>query len=182
MVTVKLCDKSSIYINNFFFKLFLGAHIYKIGLIADLDTNSKSKTENNVWLSYLKIGFLNYNPNDKNVVISWDKSESIELKSSYSMKGRGMELSELIVYNGKLLTFDDRTGLIYEIQNNKAIPWVLLTDGDGKISKGFKSEWATVKDKQLYIGSMGKEWTTSQGDYENDFPMYIKIVNVFGEV
>lgn len=47
-----------------------------------------------------------------------------------------MELSELVTFNGKLLSFDDRTGLIYEIVNNKPIPWVLLTDGDGSVSKG----------------------------------------------
>jgi soluble calcium-activated nucleotidase 1 len=54
------------------------------------------------------------------------------------ISGRGMELSELVVFNGKLLSFDDRTGFIYEITNdNQAIPWILLTDGDGKsTSKG----------------------------------------------
>lgn len=43
-----------------------------------------------------------------------------------------MELSELVTFDGKLLTFDDRTGLIFEIINTMAIPWVLLLDGDGK--------------------------------------------------
>lgn len=43
-----------------------------------------------------------------------------------------MELSELIVFNGRLLAFDDRTGLIYEIERDAAVPWVLLMDGDGR--------------------------------------------------
>lgn len=43
-----------------------------------------------------------------------------------------MELSELVVFNGRLLSFDDRTGIIYEILNDRAIPWVLLMDGDGR--------------------------------------------------
>lgn len=43
-----------------------------------------------------------------------------------------MELSELVVFDGKLLTFDDRTGLIFEIVNDKAVPWLLLLDGDGQ--------------------------------------------------
>lgn len=34
-----------------------------------------------------------------------------------------------------------------------------LADGDGEQAKPFKSEWATVKDGLLYIGSIGKEWT-----------------------
>lgn len=48
-----------------------------------------------------------------------------------------MELSELKVFNGKLYTFDDRTGIVYQIiENQKIIPWVLLTDGDGQSMKG----------------------------------------------
>lgn len=46
-----------------------------------------------------------------------------------------MELSELVVFNGKLLTFDDRTGMVFEIINEKAIPWLLLMDGDGRYDK-----------------------------------------------
>lgn len=48
-----------------------------------------------------------------------------------------MELSELKVFNGKLYTFDDRTGIVYQVlENHKIIPWVLLTDGDGQSMKG----------------------------------------------
>lgn len=43
-----------------------------------------------------------------------------------------MELSELVVYDGRLLTFDDRTGIVYEIVGDNIIPWVLLMDGNGK--------------------------------------------------
>lgn len=93
-----------------------------------------------------------------------------------------MELSELVVFNGKLLTFDDRTGLVYVIEKDNTYPWLLLMDGDGKTSKGFKSEWATVKDQVLYVGSMGKEWTTSSGDFENNNPMFVKAITVHGEV
>ena len=35
----------------------------------------------------------------------------IRLKSHISEKGRGVELSELIVFNGKLYTIDDRSGI-----------------------------------------------------------------------
>ena len=50
------------------------------------------------------------------------------------------------------------------------------------ILKGFKSEWATVKDDQLYVGSMGKEWTTASGEYVNDNPMWVKIISPRGEI
>lgn len=58
------------------------------------------------------------------------------LKTSLAQGGRAMELSELVVFNGNLLTFDDRTGTIYHIDNKYSYPWVLLTDGHGKVSKG----------------------------------------------
>ena len=35
----------------------------------------------------------------------------LKLSSHISEKGRGAELSELLVFNGKLLTVDDRSGL-----------------------------------------------------------------------
>lgn len=100
------------------------------GIIADLDTNSKS--DKNKWVSYFKTGYLTYNLKTYSVSIQWDSNSALSIDTSYSLKGRGMELSELVTFNGRLLTFDDRTGIIFEIVNNKAIPWVLLMDGDGR--------------------------------------------------
>lgn len=158
-------------------------YTFRIGIIADLDTNSLKANTKNTWYSYLKTGYLIYDPRKQHVNIKWDNKEPIELTTNYALKGRGMELSELVVFNGKLLTFDDRTGLVYEIIDNKnVIPWILLMDGDGKTTKGFKSEWATVKNEQLYIGSMGKEWTTANGDFENSNPQFIKKVTIDGKV
>lgn len=93
-----------------------------------------------------------------------------------------MELSELVTFNGKLLTFDDRTGIVFEIINDNVSPWVIVTDGESISPKGFKSEWATVKNNQLYVGSMGKEWTNAGGDFENNNPMLVKVISVSGEV
>ena len=50
----------------------------------------------------------------------------LDFRSTLSQGGRGMELSELVVFNGHLLTVDDRTGVIYRIEGNKVIPWVIL--------------------------------------------------------
>lgn len=62
------------------------------------------------------------------------------------------------------------------------VPWVILTDGNGHMEKGFKSEWVSVKDEILYVGSMGKEWTTASGAFQNYDPMWIKMINMHGEV
>lgn len=98
-----------------------------------------------------------------------------------------MELSELQFWNGKLLAFDDRTGIIYEIisisDGYKVLPRYVLSEGDGNSSeKGFKNEWATVKDGNLYVGSIGKEWTTPNGKIINYNPMYIKIIDANGNI
>ena len=61
------------------------------------------------WGSYLKTGTLTVH-SDKTISVSWDK-EMVSLKSHISEKGRGVELSELIVFNGKLYTIDDRSGI-----------------------------------------------------------------------
>lgn len=54
-----------------------------------------------------------------------------------------MELSELVVFNGALLGFDDRTGTIYHIDMaaKSAYPWVLLVDGHGRVAKGKSFGW-----------------------------------------
>lgn len=103
-----------------------------LGIIADLDTNSKSRIEKHTWNSYLKKGYLSYSPTKQTVVVSWDHADPIKLSTNFALKDRGMELSELVVFDGRLLTFDDRTGMVYEIVNDKAIPWVILSDGDGR--------------------------------------------------
>lgn len=162
-----------------------GMQTYRIALIADLDKKSKDDKRKYSWRSYFKKGYLSYSETKNSVAVSFDTDSAggvTEYDSGYSLNGRGMELSELVTFNGRLLTFDDRTGIVYEISGDKLIPWVLLMDGDGKSSKGFKSEWATVKDEVLYVGSMGKEWTSSSGEFESYDPMYVKAVTTTGEV
>lgn len=106
---------------------------YRIAIISDLDKNSKSKNETNTWLSYLKQGYLTYNPTENQVVIEWDSENSTKVfKSHLSMRGRGLELSELVTYNGQLITLDDKTGLVYVINGDVLIPWVILVEGDGR--------------------------------------------------
>lgn len=158
-----------------------GMHTYRIAIIADLDKASKVSDKKNMWRSYYKKGYLSFSGTDS-IVVSFDKDQAIEIDSGYSLNGRGMELSELVTFNGRILTFDDRTGMVYEIIGDKVVPWIILMDGDGHSTKGFKSEWATVKDEVLFVGSMGKEWTTASGDFESYDPMFVKAISMTGEV
>lgn len=122
---------------------------------------------------------------DYKYAISWER-KSIELTSSLSFNGRGMELSELVVFNGSLLSCDDRTGIIYEIllSSNDVVPRYIISDGDGSISikSAFKCEWMTVKDEKLYIGGFGKEWTNSSGSVINFNPQFVKVIDLHGSV
>ena len=61
-----------------------------------------------MWSSYLKTGVL-VARNDGTLTVKLD--HTVELTSHLSEKGRGAELSELIVFNGKLYTVDDRSGI-----------------------------------------------------------------------
>jgi len=95
-----------------------------------------------------------------------------------------MELSELVRFDGRLLSFDDTTGIVYEIVDETAVPWAILVDGDRHHGlKGFKTEWATVKGNVLYVGSIGKEWThPTTGEVINKNPQYIKTITARGHV
>lgn len=111
-----------------------GSKVFVIGIISDLDAESKSKKESFTWMSHFLKGSLTVSPNKDNIQVKWNNR--ITLKESLSQGGRGMELSELIVFNGKLYAVDDRTGIVYQIDNDKVYPWVVLPDGDGKSPKG----------------------------------------------
>lgn len=47
---------------------------------------------------------------------------------------------------------------------------------------GFKAEWLAVKDERLYVGGLGKEWTTTTGEVVNDHPEWVKVVGFRGDV
>jgi soluble calcium-activated nucleotidase 1 len=98
-----------------------------------------------------------------------------------------MELSELTLYQNRLLAFDDRTGSIFEILSKSddesiVVPRFVITEGEGDTDKGMKWEWSTVKDGELYIGSMGKEYTNKEGEIVNTNNLWIAVVNRKGEL
>lgn len=153
---------------------------YRIGVIADLDTASRS-SKAQTWFSFMKRGYLTLSDSRDKLQVQWD-TDMLTLESHLSEKGRGMELSELVAFNGHLYSVDDRTGVVYRIEENRAVPWVILPDGDGSVSKGFKAEWLAVKDEHLYVGGLGKEWTTTSGEVVNNNPEWVKVVGYQGDV
>ncbi|VDM57743.1 unnamed protein product [Angiostrongylus costaricensis] len=155
-------------------------------LVSDLDRESKVSSK--LWQSLTKRGILRISADRAKAFVEWKTDGDFFLNTEISSGGRAMELSDLAVFDGRLLSVDDRTGIIYEITNNEAYPWVFLSDGPGNVAKGFKGEWLTIKGEHLYVGGLGKvrflfqEWTTTEGEYVNDNPMWVKVVSCNGEV
>lgn len=101
-----------------------GSLEYSFIIISDLDYNNKVPNKKNIWQSFLRHGKIIIDANRLNAYVEWDQNIQT-LYSQISAGGRAMELSDLVYYNGKILSIDDRTGIIYEIVDFKhIIPWV----------------------------------------------------------
>ena len=55
-------------------------------------------------------------------------------------------------------------------------------NGRDMVVTGFKCEWMAVKDKELWVGGLGKEWTTTLGVVQNLNPQWVKSVGQHGDV
>jgi len=159
---------------------------FTIRIISDLDQRSK-QGDNNIFLSSFREGTLRADPITAKYTVEWGKED--ELLSKHNEAGRGMELSELVMYYGRLYTVEDRTGIVYEILdfNNKdkkpsVVPRLITTEGDGNTDKGMKLEWATVKDGELLLGSFGKEYTKEDGTVINRNNLWVMWVDEHGSI
>ncbi|KAK6011540.1 hypothetical protein OSTOST_23368, partial [Ostertagia ostertagi] len=91
----------------------------EIDLLAVTDLDHDSKVSNKKWTSYAKRGVLRISPDHDKVSVEWKANSDFSLSTEISSGDRAMELSDLAVFDGRLLVGDDRTGLIYEIRDNK---------------------------------------------------------------
>ena len=153
---------------------------YRIIIIADLDKKSKvEEDKKGKWKSIAKKGLLTPHANG---TFSIDWVGDSEYTTKIAEAGRGMELSALLEYNDRLYAFDDRTGLVFELRGGKAIPRHILMEGDGNTDKGQKTEWATVKDGKMYVGSFGKEYTNPDGSIKNTNNMWVSVIDHRGVI
>eukprot|EP00172_Hildenbrandia_rubra_P003504 Plantae.Rhodophyta-Hildenbrandia_rubra.ctg5703.p2 GENE.Plantae.Rhodophyta-Hildenbrandia_rubra.ctg5703~~Plantae.Rhodophyta-Hildenbrandia_rubra.ctg5703.p2 ORF type:complete len:466 (-),score=65.40 Plantae.Rhodophyta-Hildenbrandia_rubra.ctg5703:690-2087(-) len=168
-----------------------------IGLVTDLDRESWRAATNESderWVSYFKRGELVLG---KEPGVRW--IDEVMLESRKNEGKRGMELSDLVWFRGKLVTADDRTGVVYEIVaprgglegeirykseslldkgSSKVVKRLTLVDGNGDGYHAFKAEWMTVKDGNLYVGSHGRELTNPPtGSIKSFNPMWIKVID-----
>ncbi|CAD6189175.1 unnamed protein product [Caenorhabditis auriculariae] len=174
----EVSNKTQLYVKH---ELEDGSVEYSITMVTDLDHDSK-EANGKSWRSLVSRGWLQLSPDRKAGNIRFDAHAEYYVNSQIAAGGRSMELSCLAVFNGSLYTVDDRTGLIYWLRDRKAVPWVIVNDGPGNVVKGLKGEWMTMKDDRLIVGGIGKEWTTTEGEYVNDYPMWIKKITPAGSV
>lgn len=167
-------------------------HTFRFAVVTDLDKLSLvPNSKKPVWRSTLLPGQLvRDDPSSEGGSPTYrvEFEEPRTLLSQHNEAGRGMELSELTVYKNRLLSFDDRTGTVFEIlstpdsKESYVVPRFVITEGDGDTDKGMKWEWATVKDRELVLGSMGKEYTRPDGSVQNTNNLWVAILNERGEL
>jgi len=164
---------------------------FTFAMVTDLDQLSRVPGSTKpIFYSKLLPGTLRYNPSVNSYSVEFQPEELRELHSAHNEAGRGMELSEMTLYQDRLLTFDDRTGCVFEVlsvpnsngKDSLVVPRFVITEGEGDTDKGMKWEWATVKDEKLYIGSMGKEYTRPDGSIENTNNLWIATIDPKGEI
>lgn len=141
---------------------------YTLAIITDEDHASKVELENGqtAWTSKLRYDRLFRYQDSVSGKVSYklemvpaEQGGEHQLISLIAEGGRGAEFSELVKFGSRLMTFDDRTGLVCEIRNqNQLVPRHILMAGSGDEKfKGFKSEWATLKGDELIVGSHGRK-------------------------
>ncbi|ESO05491.1 hypothetical protein HELRODRAFT_77501 [Helobdella robusta] len=157
-----------------------GATKFRIAVISDDDENSKKGDKN--WMSIFRKGWLTYKPGEVRVEFD-DPSQDTELNYGFNNKLRGMELSDLVTFNGRLMTCDDKTGEVYELinDNKEVLSFAHLNNGDSRDNDAFKCEWLAVKDGKLHVGSHGREWIGDDGQSDESMK-WIKIVDTCGVI
>lgn len=143
---------------------------YLLAIITDEDQAAQIQLENGklAWTSTLRYERLKRRVDSTTgrvtyelEVIPPEEGGEHRLMSLFAEGGRGAEFSELVKFRKRLMTFDDRTGLVCEIRNeSQLVPRQILMTGSGdEAFKGFKSEWATLYGDNLVVGSHGRKRT-----------------------
>ncbi|EDR27896.1 Apyrase precursor, putative [Entamoeba dispar SAW760] len=142
--------------------------------------NDKYNTDGNNFISKVHFGMISKVGNKWSFTENIQKSFQINTQLNYG--GRGNELSEVVQYFNNLYVFDDKTGVVaqLDLEYKKFYPWIIIADGNGNQTKGAKNEWATIVGDKLYIGSHGPNTYDSLGRVDRNNKYYIQKVNKEG--
>eukprot|EP00824_Muranothrix_gubernata_P009456 TRINITY_DN22059_c0_g1_i1.p1 TRINITY_DN22059_c0_g1~~TRINITY_DN22059_c0_g1_i1.p1 ORF type:complete len:307 (-),score=40.80 TRINITY_DN22059_c0_g1_i1:288-1187(-) len=124
----------------------------------------------------LKNGVLSHNETGGDYSVTW--TDTTELRCAYATDKRRTHLTEAIVYRGRFLTFDDTTGIVFEVVRGDLVPRHVLSAGTGLSIDRFAVVWAAVKEGMLHMGGHGRE---SEVDGKTDnTPLFIKTLSEEG--
>jgi soluble calcium-activated nucleotidase 1 len=170
---------------------FLFAAVADLDELSRLDPKKQEKPEFYSWLlpgSLRKLSSTGTTGGNRLYEIDLKYDARRKIVTKHNEAGRGAEFSELTLFENRLVTFDDRTGKVFEVLNSAdgaesfVVPRFVVSEGDGDTDKGMKWEWSTVKDGELYMGSMGKEYTLPDGTVKNRNNLWIAVINSLGQI
>lgn len=107
------------------------------------------------------------------------------LRTQSATRGRSMELSEVIRFRHNILAACDITGLVWKLRvaDGSIFQRYAIADGNGEVPKPCKIEWATRKDGQLMLGSVGKSFLdVVTGNFINRDAEWIKVISPSGRI
>jgi hypothetical protein len=170
---------------------------FRIGFVADQDSDSFVERDGEkVWLSYLRWASLVYDGSTYSIDLGYE--HQLDMLTGADQSNRGAEFSALELYNGKLLTMDDRTGSVLEIckaasgASGNVLQVQPLLDGagspvmakaggqespSGREKASMKMEWSTTKGDALIIGSTGAPKFGRDGEIENEDCLWAKSID-----
>ncbi len=163
--------------------LLFDLSVYRVVLVADPDTRSRVSPTEFLWRTQLLRGELRVAAReDGGSGFAFSQLSVTQLETDVNRRGRSLELSEVCRFGHLLLAFCDFTGLVWKLTGNGGCfqRWA-LADGDGNNAKPFKSEWATVKDGHLFVGSNGLEWL-QDGQVVHYNNQWVKRISLTGEI
>jgi len=136
-----------------------GAIRYTLLAVADQDERSVNHSSGELVSSLLRGTLCDGRDSGGSLSVTW--GDAVPLRSHLAASGRGMELSTLTWFGGRLLSCDDRTGIVYEISKGEARPRHILAGPTA--AAHFKCEWAAVRHGQLYVGGIGRPFHSPSG-------------------
>ena len=161
--------------------LLCASQEHTFAIITDKDHNSNGPDEGE-WHAILRQGTLHLDASSGNYSVTW-QGDTV-LRTRTATKGRSMELSELVQYRHLLFAFCDSTGLVWKVQlpAGEVLQRYAIADGDGEQPKAFKSEWATVKDGLVWVGSMGRPYVLDDGTVLHRNAEWVKTLDENGRI
>lgn len=147
-----------------------------------------ARKENWMFRAVTRKGTLTLSGDKKTAHVGWDLSSDRDIMSyvlcelyccscygfscmqvfrGFSYKGRGMELSDLTEYNGHILSPDDKTGILFEIKNDKVLR--SLTESDRST---YDSALGIALDNpQFWTWKHYKRYEDRVADYQRNVPL-----------